>query len=477
MRITDHIQDHAVKRPDDDAVIEAGLRMNWHEFNCDVHARARALRMRGIERGSRVALELPNGREFLATMVATWLLEAIVVPINLRWSEREKAAVLRDSAANIVVRPGMLKPEPGPIHLRAVDPSSVAAIYYTSGSSGQPKGAVHTHASIEANARQFIEALELTRHDVNYGAAPFFHVAGLAVFTIPMLMTGGSTVCARTFDPSRAIAELDAYGATVACMVPQMWRRIANNIHFDEAEFALRVGVSGGAPTPQILIDRFAGRGIPLVRGYGMTEAGPMATLQRPGCTSRDERDCGTPGSEVEVRVVDAERRPVGYGVAGEIAVRGPNVMARYWKRPTETAAALDADGWYYTRDQGVLRDGRLVVLGRLDDMIITGGENVFPAEVEAFLQNVPAIADVAVVGVPNDEWGEEVTAVVVAAPGHTVTESTLVSALVGNVARYKIPRTLHVVEELPTGPTGKIDRARLRDALSKQTVNASGVQ
>ncbi len=474
MRIADYVQRHALERPHDDAVIEAGLRMTWEEFNRDVHARARALALRGIKRGSRVALELPNGREFLSTMVATWLLEAIIVPLNLRWSEREKAAAIRDSAANIVVRPGTLRPEPGPVNLPTVEKSSVAAIYYTSGSSGQPKGAVHTHASIEANARQFIEALELSSNDINYGAAPFFHVAGLAVFTIPMLITGGSTVCARTFDPSRAMAELDAYGATCACMVPQMWKRLSTNIHFDEADLALRIGVSGGAPTTNALIHTYADRGVRLVRGYGMTEAGPMATLQRLAEPNYGESDCGVAGPEVELRIVGPDRQPLPDGEAGEIALRGPNLMSRYWKRPNETSAVLDGEGWYYTGDQGVLVDGRLDVLGRLDDMIITGGENVFPSEIEAILSEVEAIANVAVVGIPSDDWGEEVTAVVVPADGHTVAEATLVAALVGIVARFKIPRRLEIVDELPIAPTGKVDRQALKTRFGGSTRSAS---
>lgn len=474
MRIAEAIVDHARKRPHDDAVIEAGLRLSWDEFNRDVHARARALQQNGIRRGSRVVVELPNGREFLSTMVATWLLGAIFVPLNLRWAEREKAAAIRDASADIVVRPGTIHPLPGPIKLPTVAADAVAAIYYTSGSSGEPKGVVHTHATVEANARQFIDALDLGRGDINYGAAPFFHVAGLAVFTVPLLLAGGTTVCARSFEPARALSELDAYGCTCACMVPQMWSRLTRHINFDEANLSLRIAVSGGAPTPSNLIDTYRRRGVEMVRGYGMTEAGPMVSIQRPGSQDLSDFDCGLPGPEVDIAIVDEDRRSVEEGAEGEVAIRGPNVMARYWKRPAVTATALDEDGWFYTRDRGRIRDGKLEVFGRVDDMIITGGENVFPSEIEAILREVESIEDVAIIGIPDKEWGEAVAAIVVPRSGHTVSESTLVAALIGSVARYKIPRILQIVDVLPVAPTGKVDRAALRERFADVTTSAT---
>jgi fatty-acyl-CoA synthase len=342
----------------------------------------------------------------------------------------------------------------------------VAVIMYTSGTTGRPKGAMLTHDNIWWNNSMSLLTIDAMETDITLVVAPLFHIGGLNVTTLSAFQKGAEVILHRGFDPSRWIEDIVKYKVTTAFAVPAMLLAVSQNPAFAGADLTcLRTIICGGAPVPEPLLQLYAKRGVPINQGYGLTETAPMVTFLTSEWGAAKLGSAGKPGFFVEVGLIDAEGNFLHEaGARGEVVTRGPNVMKGYWNKPDATAAAIDAAGWFHTGDVGYFdKDGFLFICDRVKDMIITGGENVYPAEVEAVLYAHPAIAEVAVIGEPNEKWGEAVVAVAALKPGQSLSLEALRGWATERLARYKLPSRLETIEALPRNPAGKVLKFELR--------------
>jgi long-chain acyl-CoA synthetase len=444
------------------------------------------LRGRGLRPGDRVAVMLPNLPAFAVVYYGVLRAGGVVVPMNPLLKAREVAYYLGDSGARLIFAWQAVADEAGkgaqaadadlvevepagfaglvaaaePINEVATrDPAETAVILYTSGTTGQPKGAELTHANLGRNVEVLCaDLLELTPEDVIFGGLPLFHSFGQTCTLNAAVAAGASLSLLPRFDPGQALQLLASHRASVFAGVPTMYGALLG--HPDRAAYdvsALRVCVSGGAAMPVEVLRGFEKAfGCLVLEGYGLSETSPVASFNHPD-RERRPGSIGTPIRGVQMRVVDEHGREVPRGEVGEIVIRGHNVMKGYWRRPEETAAAIP-DGWFHSGDMGrVDEDGYFAIVDRKKDLIIRGGYNVYPREVEEVLYEHPAVAEAAVIGVPHPELGEEVGAAVALKPGSTVTVEELREHVRRQVAAYKYPRTLWFVDALPKGPTGKI--------------------
>ncbi|MFJ5264884.1 long-chain fatty acid--CoA ligase [Streptomyces sp. NPDC088387] len=454
-------------------------------------ARAAALlRAEGIRVGDRVALMLPNVPEFVVLYYGVLRAGAVVVPVNPLLKTREVEYHLRDSGAGLLfawhrtpgedeqgaaaagVRHRSVEPtafaallaghEPLP-EVSEPDDEDVAVLLYTSGTTGRPKGATLTHAGLRHNTEvNTVHVQRMTAKDVVVGCLPLFHIFGQICTMSVSVHAGASLVLIPRFDPGTVLEAIVRDGATVFEGVPTMYAALLQ--HPSQADVStLRLCISGGASLPVEVLHGFERRfGCVVLEGFGMSETSPVVTfnhLDRP----RKAGSIGTPIKDVEVRVVDDKGQDVATGEIGEMVVRGPNLMKGYWNRPEDTAAAIP-DGWLRSGDLARQdEDGFLFIVDRKKDMIIRGGYNVYPREIEEVLHEHPAVALAAVVGVPDTHLGEEVAAAVVLRPEARATPDELRQFVKERVAAYKYPRVVWLADELPTGPTGKILKGRIR--------------
>ena len=455
----------------------------------------------GVGRGDRVGYLGLNDPMFLITLFAAARIGAVFVPLNYRLTAAELGYILADAGVHTLLadarhaaaagpvltgsgvrRALALSAVPGweplpdllanrgrlaaPVHPRS---DEVAVIMYTSGTTGRPKGAMLTHGNLFWNNVNALLSFDVSQDDVSLVAAPLFHIGGLNVTTLVTLQKGGQIVLMPAFDPGQALKLIAEYRVTTMFGVPAMFLFMSQVPEFAAADLSsVRFLICGGAPVPETLISRYGQRGIAFVQGYGLTETAPLALVLRADEVSVK---AGAAGHAVlplsDVRLVGAENNPVAPGERGEICVRGPQVMAGYWHNREATDAVIDAGGWFHTGDIGQAdQDGYVYVVDRLKDMVITGGENVYPAEVEAVLYHHPAIAEVAVLGTPHEQWGEAVTAVVALNPGAALTLEELSAFARDKLAGYKIPLRLEFVDALPRNPAGKVLKYQLLEQL-----------
>lgn len=483
---------------------------------------ARALSDGGVRHGDRVAYLGLNHPAFFETLFATARLGAIFVPLNFRLTPPELSYIVNDAGVHTLVADDLHRglidavrdelpcrrylssegeaagwtalaaateaaaqqaagqqaagqqaarhDDTGSVPAEPVDANEVALIMYTSGTTGRPKGAMLTHANIWWNNVTALLLTDMLESDVSLVVAPLFHIGGLNVTTLQAWMKGAENVLHRSFDPTRFIEDIARYDVTVAFAVPAMLLFVSQHPDFDDADLTtVRSFVCGGAPVPESLIKLYLGRGIQINQGYGLTETAPCVSFLTPENALAKLGSAGRAPMFIDIRLEGAEGDPVTEpGARGEICVRGPNIMKGYWNRPEATAAAIDPEGWFHTGDVGYLDvDGFLFVADRIKDMVITGGENVYPAEVEGVLYSHPDVADVAVIGLPDERWGEAVTAVVVPRPGTVPTLEGLRSFAGESLARYKLPSRLELVDVLPRNPAGKVLKFSLRDRFA----------
>jgi len=449
---------------------------------------AEMLRARGINPGDRVGIMLPNVPQFAIAYYGVLRAGGVVVPMNVLLKQREVAFYLGDSQARlvfawhefageaalgaseagaevIVVSPGEFQDvptdgaPPAAVVERAGD--GTAVILYTSGTTGTPKGAELTHAGLARNVDVLLAGnmFGLAAQDVVFGALPLFHAFGQACSLNATVSAGACLAMLPRFDAAKALGLLESERVTVFEGVPTMYSALLNHPARERADVsALRLCVSGGAALPvEVLYGFEAAFDCKVLEGYGMSETSPVIAFNHSD-RERKAGSVGTPIAGVEIRLVDEARTDVAPGHSGEIAVRGHNVMKGYWERPDATAEAIDPDGWFYTGDIGrVDADGYYFIVDRKKDMIIRGGYNVYPREIEEVLYEHPAVADAAVVGIPHPALGEEVAAAVALNPDADVTTDELRDFVKRQVAAYKYPRELWLVDELPKGPTGKV--------------------
>ena len=486
----------AERYPQHSALRFDGGALSYAQFD-DAAARVAALlHQRGLQPGDRVGIMLPNVPEFALAYYGVLRAGGVVVPMNVLLKRREVAFYLGDSEAKlifawhemeaaaqqgaaevradcIVVEPeafaAMLaehEPRPALVDRRADD---TAVILYTSGTTGKPKGAELTHSNLAINADVSKQLFSLGSDDVVLGALPLFHAFGQTCGLNAAVSAGASLALISRFNAEKALALIEGEGVTVFEGVPTMYAALLHHPDRDRFDVsALRVCVSGGAAMPVELLRGFeAAFGCVILEGYGLSETSPVACFNHPH-RERKPGSIGTPIEGVEMRLVDDKRRTAPTGQVGEIAIRGHNVMKGYWNRPEATAEAIDADGWFYSGDIARLDDdGDFFIVDRKKELIIRGGYNVYPREIEEILYEHPAVREAAVIGIPHAELGEEVGAAVALKPGSAVTESELRDFVKANIAAYKYPRHVWFVDELPKGPTGKI----LKRAIEPPTV------
>jgi long-chain acyl-CoA synthetase len=445
------------------------------------------LRSRGITPGDRIGLMLPNVPEFAAVYYGVLRAGGVVVPMNPLLKAREIAYYLSDSGARSIfvwheaaseavtgaeridaavevvsITPGGLEAvlsgiAPSP-QVAERTPQDTAVVLYTSGTTGQPKGAELTHANLTRNVEvSQADLLRLDATDVVFGGLPLFHSFGQTVTLNTAMAAGATLILLPRFDARAAVRLLAQHRATVFAGVPTMYAALLGLADAPDLP-DLRVCVSGGAALPVEVLHRFEDRfGAMVLEGYGLSETSPVASFNKPG-QERKPGSIGTPVTGVEIRVVDAAGAEVSVGEVGEIAIRGHNVMKGYWHKPEATDEVLSPDGWFRTGDMGRMDgDGYFYVVDRKKDLVIRGGFNIYPRDIEEELYEHPDVAEVAVIGIPHPELGEEVGAAVALRPGATVTEIELRDFVKGQVAPYKYPRVVWFVDALPKGPTGKI--------------------
>ncbi len=350
-----------------------------------------------------------------------------------------------------------------------VDPRDIHAIMYTSGTTGRPKGAMLTHANAIANARNVVLIPpSISCADTTITVAPMFHIGGLGVHSLPFVYVGGKNVIFPTFEPQKFIQAMADHKATVQFLVPAMWAAVSRVPNFDSYDLSsLRLALSGGAPTPLPVIEFFQSHGVPFQEGFGMTETAPtVAVLDAEHVVSK-AGSIGRPLMHVEARIVDENDRDVPVGAVGELALRGENIFVGYWMMPEATEEAFKG-GWFHTGDLGrVDEEGFITLVDRLKDMIITGGENVYPVEVEQVLVRHPDVMEAAVFGVPDERWGETVVAAVVLGQGSKASTEDIIGYCRERMAHFKCPTQIVFMDELPRNATGKVLKTSLRRQYS----------
>nr|WP_202449540.1 long-chain fatty acid--CoA ligase [Streptomyces sp. SID4917] len=467
----------------------------------------------GARDGSRIAYLGLNSSAFFVTMLAAFRIGALFVPVNFRLADPELAKVLKSSTCQVIIceeghRASVdrvrhktslsrfllvdddpevpagtaehgwepwaaliadAEPTVAVVAKHADDP---AILMFTSGTTGTPKGVVLTHGNAWWNSVNVELHLNTQRGDTTYAAAPLFHIGALNSFALRTLTRGGTVVVRRTFDPQTCADDLVRLKVNSVFGVPQMFTALSRVPGFFDNDLShLRAVVVAGAPVPPSLVEQYASRGLLLQQAWGLTETAPFATHLPAEHTLDKIGSAGIPMPYTQVRVVDVlTNEPVAPGTRGEIVVRGPNVFAGYWDNAQATAAAYDSEGWFHSGDIGYLDDdGCLYVVDRLKDMIISGGENVYPAEVEHALATMPGVLDVAVVGVPDPQWGETVAAVIAVAEGSRITLDDVRDHAARHLARYKLPRRLKVVDAVPRNGSGKLDKPVIRQVAAEE--------
>ncbi|MFG1669404.1 o-succinylbenzoate--CoA ligase [Streptomyces sp. Y7] len=481
----------ARKTPHRTALIHGGTPTSYAALYDRTTRLAHALRDRGIRRGDRIAYLGPNHPSYLETLFAAGTLGAVFVPLNTRLAGPEIAYQLADSGAKALLHgpshAALVAGLPGHTDVRTyletgpdyeatlasspdepidapVTPDDTCIIMYTSGTTGRPKGAMLTHGNITWNALNVLVDTDLIADERALVSAPLFHTAGLNMLTLPVLLKGGTCVLVEAFDPDATFDLIDRHRITFMFGVPTMFDQLSRHPRWPTADLSsLRILTCGGSPVPTPLIAAYQERGLTFLQGYGMTEAAPGTLFLDAEHAITKAGSAGVPHFFSDVRVVRPDLTPVDTDEPGEIVVRGPHVMPGYWGLPEETAASF-AEGWFRSGDAArVDEDGYVYVVDRIKDMIISGGENIYPAEIEDLLLAHPDIVECAVIGVRDDKWGEVPRAVVVAREGTAPDPDEILASLAGRLARYKIPKSLVLTDELPRTASGKLLKSRLR--------------
>jgi fatty-acyl-CoA synthase len=457
-------QRRARMTPDRIALTDGKRDVTYKTLALRTAALANAFRSLGIQRGDRVAYLGPNHSTYFDVLFGATALGAILVPVNTRLAAPEVEYVLSDSGASVIVvapshqevlskalvettgrrvisTEGQLEDMIATAKTTWVDEEveldDVAIVMYTSGTTGRPKGAMLSHGNLTWNLANVLIDLDLQHNEVALIMAPLFHIAALSMSSLPLLAKGGTLLLQPAFDPILALELIERHGVTQMFGVPTMFNLMAKSDAWADADLSsLRMAMCGGAPVPKATIETYLDRGVTFLQGYGMTETSPgLLFLDGPSSTIK-AGTAGVPSFFTEVRLVDPRMQDVAPGERGEVLAAGPNVMKGYWERPGETLRSF-SNG-------------------------ISGGENIYPAEVEDALLFHPAVAEAAVIGVPNDEWGEVGRAIVVLR--EPLSEEDLLRFLEGRLARYKLPKSIIFTDDLPKSGAGKILKRSLRE-------------
>jgi len=482
------LAESATRVPQRPALVFRDRRLGYADLLAQALAQGTALVRMGIRPGDRVALMAPNTPEFAVGYFGILAAGAVVVPLNPLFKAEEVAYVLADSEARMALglqagggilqtasallpaRPTVVwldgggkcddAPPAGAIPRTSGD---LAVCLYTSGTTGRPKGAMLTHSNLLANIQSFQQVLQVTEDEIFLAVLPLFHAYGATALLLEPLSIGATVVLEPRFVPDLILRTLVEQRVTIFMGVPSMFAVLAGLPPRTAGLARLRFCISGGAPLPPAVLEAFEARhGVRIYEGYGPTECSPVLTVN----PLSDARKIGSVGPAlpgVTLRIADEAGRSLPPGEVGEVVARGPNVMQGYLNRPEETAEVL-RDGWYHTGDLGRMdADGYLYIVDRKKDLILVGGLNVYPREVELALEGHPAVAEAAVIGVPDPLRGEVVKALVIPRSGEAPAAADLIQWCRQRLANYKVPRTIDLVSDFPRTITGKVLKAELR--------------
>jgi long-chain acyl-CoA synthetase len=498
-------------KPDGPSTTFGTRRRTWHQTMERIASVAGALSALGLQRGERVAILSLNNDRFFELMYAIPWAGAVMVPINTRLAAPEIEYILNDSEASLlfidaamahhltaldgklpavretvwlddIASPdGMLHYEDLTAYEATEDVGAagddLAGLFYTGGTTGRSKGVMLTHTNLVINAMNAVAGIGFNSDTAYIHSGPMFHLADGAS-TFGVTMAGGRHAFVHRFDPVDVLQTIQSEKITHAQFVPTMVNMLVNHPRFGEFDIStLSFILYGASPMPEGVL-RKAMQLMPHVRlmhAYGMTEASPIVTLLDPRYTTLSgpfagrHKSCGQVALGCEAKVVDADRREVPRGTVGELAIRGANIMKAYWNKPEETAAVL-ADGWYYSGDGATMDDeGFVYIVDRLKDMIISGGENIYSAEVENAISLLDGVAEVAVIGVPDERWGERVHAIIVSKAGTALTSEKVIEHCRDQIAGYKCPKSVDFRDTpLPLSGAGKILKRDLREPYWK---------
>jgi fatty-acyl-CoA synthase len=474
-----------------------GKSISYARLERNVGSAAAWLRGNGVSRGDRVAYLGPNCPELLELLFACARLGAIFVPLNARMPAAELAVFVelteprlllverdfehtavesleRSPAGHVVpfaigAEPDWAATAPRVPADPALDLATPALIAFTSGTTGRPKGATLTHENFTFNALNVMTAFGLTGEDEILTATPMSHAGGLLIHTTPGVCAGATTTIHRQFDPGLMLEDIARHRVTLVTCVPTMTFAVAREPAWDAADVSsLRAVVTGSTVVPQAAIEPWQRKGVGVAQGYGMTETCPIVTTMTPR-TPNAARTVGKPVLYAQIRVVDEGGLDVATGERGEVWIKGRSVMVGYWDNPQATRAAF-RDGWFRTGDVGQLdEDGCLHIVDRVKDVIIVGGSNVYPSDLEAVLDGCADIREAAVLGRRDDELGEVPVACVVPADARVLAREHVIGLFAGRLATYKHPRDVVVLDALPRNSSGKVDKVALRDLVARQ--------
>ena len=503
MYIGDYLARRELYSPDKLAFIDAGKdpewRLTFQQANRRANKLANWLKMQGVSKGDRIAILARDGYEHLDLFFACGKLGAVHTALNWRLHWQELLEIFRYTTPKLLIFSddfkqgverlvaqyplnlmhldgkgvgGSIKFEQAlqsapdaPLTTETLEAEDTAALIFTGGTTGLPKAAEVSHRMIAWNTLNTV-IHDITHNDVYLNVFPMFHTGGLFVYTLPQVIFGGTTVLIRQFDPIQVLDLLEREHATVFAAVPTMYQMLTQAPNWGKADLSsLRFCTSGGAPLPVSLVEKYtAEKGIRFKQGFGMTEFGPGIFALAPEDAIRKAGSIGRPNFYVDAQIVDGENNFLGPDEEGELVLKGPSYCSGYFNNPEATAEAVDAHGFFHTGD--IARydpEGYFYIVDRKKDMFISGGENVYPAEIEKVLYQHPAVHMCAVIGLPDPKWGEVGKACVVLKPGFTVTENELLQFMSDRLAKYKVPKSVSLLPELPISAAGKILKRELK--------------
>lgn len=519
MYIGNYLARRELYSPDRLAVVDAGKepawRLTFRQMNQRANRLANWLRdTAATGKGDRVAILARDGVEHLDTFYACGKLGAIHTPLNWRLHWRELVALIEKTRPNVLIYSDEFKTAvqeiaqalagnecavahylhiegngiPDSMHFETtlqaaastpvicetLEMEDTACLLFTGGTTGLPKAAMISHRMIAWNVLNTV-IHDVTHNDIYLNVFPLFHAGGLFAYLSSQIVFGNTTILTRQFDPAQVLRLIEQEQVTIFAAVPTMYQMLTQAANWETADLgSLRFCTSGGASLPVPLVEQYTReKGIRFKQGFGMTEFGPGLFALAPEDAIRKAGSIGRPNFFVDVRVVDDQNRPLGPNQPGELLLKGPSGCSGYYNDPAASAAVLDDEGWFHTGDLVTYdQEGYFFVKDRVKDMFISGGENIYPAEIEAVLYRHPAVQMCAVVGVPDERWGEAGMACVVLKPEAVVTESELLDFLQSHLARYKVPKGVVFLDALPISGAGKILKRELRDQLMQEEVD-----
>ncbi len=511
----DVLGERARLTPGKTALVDAGTgkRHTYRDLDRRAASCARLFLERlGLNKGDRAGIFAHNRIEYLDAFFAAGKSGVVLVTLGTRLTAHELAHVVQDSGMRVLLYDGELAGTVAELRRQGAaagverwialdepaepgDPSYAAelgeltsdgfervrckgedvyCLLYTSGTTGKPKGVMIPHRMVAWNGYNTVCGWQLREDDVSPVFTPLYHAGGLLAFLVPIFTIGGTIVLHHGFDPQEIWRAVERERATVVLGVPTIWKILMESPAFADTDLShVRWFISGGAPLPHYIIEAYQERGVVFKQGFGMTEVGVNCFAMTVEDSYAKAGSIGKPMMCTEVRLIDGEGRDVPDGEVGEMLFRGPHVSLGYWNGPKATAAALDAGGWFHSGDQARRdEDGFFYVAGRQKDMIISGGVNVYPAEIEGALLLHPGVEDAAVVGVPDEKWGEAGIAFVVPLRGRKLAAEDLVTHLTQRIAKFKIPRTYRFLGELPRTAYGKVVKGELKEQYLAEQVS-----